>query len=73
MSFSFGAGVDVPSLWEEYQERGQFTTPEGEYYVTGASAASVTLAPGETKEVTIVLGWFFPDRDFLGLPVGTYD
>ena len=38
--------------------------------MTGAAAASVTLGPGETKEVTIVLGWYFPDRDFLGIPVG---
>ena len=69
-SFSFGADLDVYTLWKEYESKGEFTTPQGGYYVTGAAAASVTLGPGETKEVTIVLGWFFPDRDFLGLPVG---
>ena len=40
--------------------------------MTGAAAATVNLGPGETKEVTIVLGWYFPDRDFLGVPVGEY-
>ncbi len=58
------------SLWKEFAEKGQFTKPTGEYYVTGTTAANVTLAPGETKEVTIVLGWYYPDRDFLGLHVG---
>ena len=38
--------------------------------MTGATSASVTLGPMETTEITVVLGWFFPDRDFLGLPVG---
>jgi uncharacterized protein (DUF608 family) len=66
--------VNVSSLWEEYETNGEFTVPPklGGQYVTGAAAGSVNLGPGETKEVTIILGWYFPDRDFLGLPVGRF-
>ena len=68
--------MNVSSLWEEYETKGKFTPPQplpaGGHYVTGAAAASVILGPGETKEVTIVLGWYYPDRDFLGLPVGGF-
>ena len=72
-SFSFGADVNISSLWDEYATKGEFTAPAaGGQYVTGAAAASVSLGPGESKEVTIVLGWYFPDRDFLGLPVGRF-
>ena len=39
-------------------------------YVTGAASASVPVASNGTAKITIVLGWFFPDRDFLGLHVG---
>jgi len=38
--------------------------------VTGAASASVKVGPKQTAEITIVLGWSFPDRDFLGLQVG---
>ena len=38
--------------------------------MNGAAAGMVTLGPYQTKEVTIVLGWYFPDRDFIGLRVG---
>ncbi len=38
--------------------------------MTGAVSGQVSLKPNEVKEVTIVLGWYFPERDFLGLPVG---
>ena len=38
--------------------------------MSGAVAGHVTLLPGERKEVTLVLGWYFPDRDFLGIPIG---
>ncbi len=70
-SFSFGADENVNSLWKEFETKGAFTAPtQGGHYMTGAAAASVVLGPGETKEVTIVLGWYYPDRDFLGLPVG---
>lgn len=72
-AFSFGANVDVLSLWDEFETKGTFTAPQqGQNYVTGAATASVSLGPGETKEVTIVLGWYFPDKEFFGLPVGRF-
>ena len=65
--------MNVNSLWKQYETTGEFTAPElGGHYLTGAASASVILGPGETKEVTIILGWYFPDRDFLGLPVGKF-
>jgi len=39
-------------------------------YVTGAASASIKVGPKQTAEATIVLGWSFPDRDFIGLQVG---
>ena len=61
---------DVYSLWEEFASTGSFGPPHNGYFVNGAAAGMVTLEPYQTKEVTSVLGWYFPDRDFLGLHVG---
>ena len=38
--------------------------------MNGTAPGIVTPGPYLTKEVTIVLGWYFPDKDFLGLHVG---
>lgn len=68
-----GINDDVTSLWDEFSKNGQFSSaPEGTY-VSGAISGTVILRPGETKEVTVVMGWYFPDRDFFGIPVGELD
>ena len=65
--------MNVSSLWSEFETKGKFAAPDPDgHYVTGAAAASVQLGPGETKEISIILGWYFPDRDFFGLPVGRF-
>lgn len=67
---SFGTNNDVASLWKDFSENGTFSTvAEGEF-VSGAISGTVDLLPGETKEVTLVMGWYFPERDFFGLLVG---
>ena len=59
-------------LLAQFESEGQLPGATNGSYVTGATSASVSLSPMETAEITIVLGWFYPDRDFLGLPVGQY-
>lgn len=39
----------------------QFTKPLGEKLL-GAAGASVALAPGESKDITFLLTWYFPNR-----------
>ncbi|KAL5481357.1 hypothetical protein EMCRGX_G021496 [Ephydatia muelleri] len=63
---------DVYYLWEEFASTGSFGPPHNGYFVNGAAPGMVTLGPYLTKEVTIVLGWYFPDRDFLVLHVGNF-
>ena len=65
-----GAGDDLMSMWSDFTASGQIPGMSDDPHVTGMVSGQVTLEPGETKEVTIVLGWYFPDRDFLGIPVG---
>ena len=69
-SISMGAGDDLMSMWSGFTDSGQIPGMSDGPHVTGMVSGQVTLEPGETKEVTIVLGWYFPDRDFLGIPVG---
>ena len=69
---SFGTSDDSFALWQEFESKGQLSGASSGSYVTGAASASVSVAPNGTAEITIVLGWFFPDRDFLGLNVGMY-
>ena len=69
---SFGTADDSVTLWQQFESEGRLPGATEGSYVTGATSATVSLAPMETAEITIVLGWFFPNRDFLGLPVGQY-
>ena len=69
---SFGTADDSVTLWQQFESEGQLPGATEGSYMTGATSATVSLGPMETAEITIVLGWFFPDRDFLGLPVGQY-
>ena len=33
----------------------------------GAAAVNVTVEPGNERTLTLVLGWFYPNRDFRGV------
>ncbi len=65
-----GTSNSVTSLWKDFSTSGSFSEVTEGSYVAGAVSGQVSLKPNEVKEVTIVLGWYFPERDFLGLPVG---
>ncbi|XP_064405275.1 uncharacterized protein LOC135350425 [Halichondria panicea] len=67
-----GTSNSVTSLWKDFSTSGSFSEVTEGSYVAGAVSGQVSLKPNEVKEVTIVLGWYFPERDFLGLPVGNY-
>eukprot|EP00731_Ephydatia_muelleri_P017922 Em0010g1020a len=70
--FSYGASNDVYSLWQQFASSGSFEAFKEGYLVNGAVAGTVELGPGETKEVTIVLGWYFPNREFIGYRLGNF-
>ena len=67
---SFGTSDDSFTLWQKFESEGQLPGALSGNYVAGAASASVPVASNETAKITIALGWFFPDRDFLGLHVG---
>jgi len=69
---SFGTANDYFTLWQQFAAEGTLSGASSGSYVTGAASASVKVGPKQTAEITIVLGWSFPDRDFLGLQVGNY-
>ena len=45
---------------------------QGEAPAYGASTASITLKPGETKAITFILAWYLPNRPFLTENPGNY-
>ena len=67
---SLGTSDDPFTLWQKFESTGQLPGTTAGSYVTGAASASASVGPNETTTITIVMGWFFPDRDFLGLHVG---
>ena len=69
-NFLYGASNDVFSLWQTVASSGSFEAFKEGYLVNGAAAGTVELGPGETKEVTVFLGWCFPNREFIGYHLG---
>ncbi|XP_023931770.1 uncharacterized protein LOC106167159 [Lingula anatina] len=67
---SFGSADDVMDLWNDFAANGKFTktavTPESGALpnMHGAMALSTTLQPGKEKSVTLILSWYYPNRDF---------
>ena len=71
---SLGISDDFTELWSQFASTGRFETPkEGQNYnVNGAASVSATLAPGETKTLTIIMAWYYPNRDFQGKVFGNF-
>ncbi len=68
-------GNTLLDFWDDFTADGRLDNPVAAAATTGAVAseptatpigsvcASVTLAPGETRPVTFLLGWHFPNRE----------
>lgn len=70
---SFMAGDDLRSIWSAFSNKGEFPKnlmkADGGH---GAISASATIAPGQTRVVTIAMAWYFPNRLFFADPIGNY-
>ena len=56
-------------IWKQFEEHHCLvSTPKtfGNGF-HGAAAVNVTVEPGTERTLTLVLGWFYPNRDFTGM------
>lgn len=70
---SYYVGNNIKDLWGKFSEKGQFEevnyNKEGAY---GAISAKSKITPGETKTITIGMGWYFPNLPISVEVVGNY-
>lgn len=82
-SFSLGTAQDPSALYAAFAAGGAFPPGSSAGGVTGGSFAAVqagsggavvsaVIAPGATVSQSIVLAWYFPDRDFYGRNIGQF-
>jgi hypothetical protein len=74
---TFAAANDVAGgVWAPFAAAGRLPLralpAPGAAAAHGAVAASVTLAPGETRSLTIVFAWHLPHRLYVGQELGNY-
>ena len=66
---SFMVSDSFEEMWKQFDEYGYLVSTSklfgNGFY--GAAAINVTVASGKEKTLTMVLGWFYPNRDFTGL------
>ena len=57
-------------IWKQFDEHGYLLSRSKSFGngFYGAAAVNVTVEPGKEKSLTMVLGWFYPNRDFTGMP-----
>ncbi|MEM8488711.1 MAG: GH116 family glycosyl-hydrolase [Bacteroidota bacterium] len=68
LAVSSMVSADLDELWETFSTQGHFegTTSMG-LFEHGAVASNLTIAPGASRAVTLILSWRFPNR-FVGVP-----
>ena len=56
-------------IWKQFAEHGclMSTTKTFGNSFHGAAAVNVTVEPGKERTLTLVLGCFYPNRDFTGM------
>ena len=63
LACSCATADDLHAIWKTFADTGRLGgVPLGSRAKNGAITASVTLRPGETKTVSLVLAWHFPYR-----------
>ena len=56
-------------IWKQFEEHGCLMSTSKTFGngFHGAAAVNVTVEPGNERTLTLVLGWFYPNRDFRGV------
>ena len=68
-SSTFMVGNSFAEIWKQFDKYGYLASSfkslgNGLY---GAASVNVTVEPGKDTTLTMVLGWFYPNRDFTGM------
>ena len=63
---SFMVGNDFHEIWEHFTKFGHLTSEASETGFHGSASIDTSVKPGREETLTIVLGWFYPNRDFTG-------
>ena len=76
-SASFATGNDAAAMFNQFSATGAVGTPTSSVFtnvvnILAAASVSYTLAPSESATLTIVMSWYFPDRDHMGVDVGNF-
>jgi hypothetical protein len=73
---TFAAANSLASgVWPAFAASGRLplaSVPDGTAAAHGAVAASVSLAPGETRTITLVFAWHFANRTYVGQELGNF-
>ena len=69
VSPSFMVSDSFEQIWKQFEEHGYLVSTSKTFGsgFHGATAVNVTVKPGEERTLTLVLGWFYPNRDFTGM------
>ena len=64
----------LKDLWNDFADDGKFSSASVSSggAMHGAISASATLAPGETRALTIVFSWYLPHRSYVGQDLGNF-
>ena len=74
-TFSVGLADSLTEMWANFADNGRldFRTPSGAAIAThGAVCISVVLEPGQRATASVVLSWYFPSRDHVGVLIGNF-
>ena len=63
---SFMVSNSFWQIWKQFKEHGFLTSTEKSFGAGfhGAASVNITVRPGKENTLTMVLGWFYPNRDF---------
>ena len=66
---SFIVSNSFEEIWDQFEKYGYLvpslkSSTSGFY---GVAAVNVTVMPGKEEVLTMILGWFYPNRDFTGV------
>ena len=69
VSLSFMVSNCFEQIWKQFEEHGCLVSTSKTFgnAFHGAVAVNVTVVPGKKRTLTLVLGWFYPNRDFTGM------